>query len=134
MQREVRCACNLEGVRQLTRPSSDYLAINISSNPGQLGVRLVQALGLEFATQVHAFGMDEGDVVDTDEGHDLTQVGFLVIAAAAGVDPAASGQHIGALAAEQALRTGFGVLEGHTGTQYMVEPGFRKWPDRLIAR
>ncbi|MNO68064.1 hypothetical protein D3C76_588840 [compost metagenome] len=69
--------------------------------------------------------MDERHVVDADEAHDLAQVGFLVIRGAAGVDPAASGQYVSALAAEQALRAGFGVLEGHAGTQHVVEPGLK---------
>ena len=37
----------LKGSRQVTRTSSDYLTINISSNLGQLGFRLIQALLLE---------------------------------------------------------------------------------------
>src|SRR5476651_2021116 len=85
-----RCAYRLEGLRQITRPTSDYLAINGSGDLGKLGVGLVQALLLEVAAQVHAFGVNEGHVVDTDESHDLTQVRFLVIRRAASVDPAAS--------------------------------------------
>ena len=42
----------LKGSRQFTRTSSDYLTINISSNLGQLGFRLIQALLLEVTPQV----------------------------------------------------------------------------------
>ena len=80
---------------------------------------------MEVSPQVHAFGVNELDVVDPDECHDLTQVGFLVIGGAPGIDAATSGQHIGTLASEQALRAGFGVFEGHAGTQHMVQPGFQ---------
>ena len=90
MRREVRCAYRLEGLRQVTRPSSDYLAINRSGHLRELGVRLVQAFLLEVTAQVHAFGVDERHVVDADETHHLTQVRFLMIRRAAGVDPAAS--------------------------------------------
>ncbi len=85
MQREVRCAKRFEGKRRVTRPLGDYPRINGSGDLGKLGVGLVQTLLLEVAAQVHALGMDEGHVMDTDETHDLAQVRFLVIGGAAGM-------------------------------------------------
>ena len=67
--------------------------------------------------------MDKLHILDTDKAQGLAQVGLLMIQTSAGVDTTAGGQDKGALALQQAFGALLAILEGHPGTQHMVEPG-----------
>ena len=58
---------------------------------------MIDALLLEVTTQVHPFGVNEGDVVNPDKCHDLAQVRFLMIRARAGMNATASGEYDGTI-------------------------------------
>src|SRR5258708_37481316 len=88
--------------------------------------RLGERLGLRGIAHREAFGIDELDVVDTDEAQEIAYVRGLRVERGSGVDAATGREDIGFLPGDETLRPLLRVAEGLPGARDMVEVGFQR--------
>src|SRR6185369_14853086 len=137
----VRRAIRRTGLR--ASGAARFMTVSSESGRGGGGQEIADGLagafdgaGRRLWADLQAFEMDEGDIVEAEEGQHRAEIGRLEIhvlaRAAVAVDEAAAGDDEDLAALQQPLGPGGAIAEGAAGAGDMVDPGLQRGGDREI--